>query len=198
MLLDSTCIHSFVNPAMSFDLSDETGVAVMDDGTRSIYPQFMSLETDAHIFGRLKQWEKEFALPHSMQICHTIDRIYGVQLVLGHHREKFEGEDDLIERYGQKLYFQSIDENIAKSAPMRMNFIGNDGGQEGAKCDWVYFFDKGQFSQLDEIVAYTDSYGVKGLELTVLHNEGIEAEYEDLQFGARPSDELKATTFTFQ
>ena len=42
------------------------------------------------------------------------------------------------------------------------------------------FLNAGQYSQLDEIVAYTDSYGVKGLELTVLHNEGIEAEYEDL------------------
>ena len=133
-----------------------------------------------------------------MQICHTDDRIYGVQLVLGHHREKFEGEDDLVERYGQKLHFQAIDENIANSAPMRMNFIGNDGEEEGAKCEWAYFFDKGQYSQLDEIVAYTDSYGVKGLELTVLHNEGIEAEYEDLQFGARPSDDLKATVFTFE
>ena len=138
---DSICIHPFSDSAMAYTYDQETGAALVDEGTRSIYPEFLLSESDADEFNNMLHEEKEFAVPHSMMICHMDDRIFGVQLVLGFKRDKFDGEDELIEKYDEAEGYKELDEWISNASPRRMSLIGNTGEEEGAKCDWTYFYD---------------------------------------------------------
>ena len=44
------------------------------------------------------------------------------------------------------------------------------------------------FSKLDEINVYTDSQGIRSLDLTVAHNDGRGEDVEKMKFGKQPPE----------
>lgn len=147
-------------------------------------------------------YEKEYSIPYSLLICHTDDGISGLQLTLAMYREEFEGEAELIEDYDKEQYFAELDDIIEDSPPRRMNFIGSLGRDHGATCETIMFaktlhgagivigdarMSQG-FSKLDEINVYTDSQGIRSLDMTVAHNDGRAGDVEVMKFGLQPPE----------
>lgn len=75
-------------------------------------------------------------MPYSLKVCEDNNRIWGLQLTLAMKRYPFEGEDELIEKYGKQDYIHEVDNMIADSIPRRMEFIGSGG--PGA-CSYIMF-----------------------------------------------------------
>ena len=66
-------------------------------------------------------------MPYSLMVCADEERIWGLQLTLAMKRSIFEGEEELIEKYGKQDYIASLDKMIDGSIPRKMEFIGSPG-----------------------------------------------------------------------
>ena len=199
--VDSVCIR-YMEGASSFKASDDGLYAVMNDNSRSIRMSNLTQETDLGEFAEMPLYEKEYSIPYSLLICHNDHSIFGLQLTLAMYREEFDGEAELIEDYDQEKYFAELDDIIEDSPPRRMNFIGGLGREFGAKCETIKFAKTlhgagmnlgdakiGQgFSKLDEINVYTDSQGIRSLDMTIAHNNDRAGDIEVMKFGHQPPE----------
>ena len=65
--------------AGSFEYEDDGSIVM---GDRKIYSEYMIYDSDSYLFGMMGMTEKEYSIPHSLKICFSDERIFGMQLTL--------------------------------------------------------------------------------------------------------------------
>lgn len=84
-----------LDEAKSFTWS-ATGDLLMNNGSQIDHGNHIE-DDDIGNFALMGNQEMEYSMPYSLKVCSNSERIFGLQLILGMHREPFDNEDEIIE-----------------------------------------------------------------------------------------------------